>query len=103
MDPTTGHGANAVRSRLRQSRRFASAGYRDDKSRPAAYEVWSGEEQGALGSLAYAKTHIAAVARATTAGATAVPEFLRRRAGLFVFNAEHAFPAKGSTRPTSPG
>lgn len=49
------------------------------------------------------RTHIAAVARATTAGATAVPEFLRRRAGLFVFNAEHAFPAKGSTRPTSPG
>ena len=40
--------------------------------------LWTGEEQGALGSLGYVKAHVAAVPRATTDSAMAVPEFLRR-------------------------
>jgi peptidase M28-like protein len=52
--------------------------------------LWTGEEQGALGSLGYVKTHVAAVPRATTDSAMAVPEFLRRRAGPIVPRAEHA-------------
>jgi Peptidase family M28 len=52
--------------------------------------LWTGEEQGALGSLGYVKAHVAAVPRATTDSAMAVPEFLRRRAGPIVFKAEHA-------------
>jgi carboxypeptidase Q len=52
--------------------------------------LWTGEEQGALGSLNYVKTHVAAVPRATTDAALAVPEFLRRRAGPIVFKSEHA-------------
>jgi len=52
--------------------------------------LWTGEEQGALGSLGYVKTHVATVPRATTDSAMAVPEFLRRRAGPIVFKTEHA-------------
>ena len=52
--------------------------------------LWTGEEQGALGSLGYVKAHVAAVPRATADAARAVPEFLRRRAGPIVFKAEHA-------------
>jgi hypothetical protein len=52
--------------------------------------LWTGEEQGALGSLGYVKTHIAAVPRATTDAAMAVPEFLRRRAGSIMFKPEHS-------------
>jgi carboxypeptidase Q len=52
--------------------------------------LWTGEEQGALGSLGYVKAHVAAVPRATTDAAMAVPEFLRRRAGPIVFKVEHA-------------
>ena len=52
--------------------------------------LWTGEEQGALGSLGYVKTHVAAVPRATTDSAMAVPEFLRRKAGPIVFKSEHA-------------
>ena len=52
--------------------------------------LWTGEEQGALGSLGYVKTHVAAVPRATTDAAMAVPEFLRRKAGPIVFKAEHS-------------
>jgi carboxypeptidase Q len=52
--------------------------------------LWTGEEQGALGSLGYVNTHVAAVPRATTDAAMAVPEFLRRRAGPIVFKPEHS-------------
>ena len=52
--------------------------------------LWTGEEQGALGSLGYVKTHVAAVPRATTDAAMAVPEFLRRRAGPITFKPEHS-------------
>jgi hypothetical protein len=52
--------------------------------------LWTGEEQGALGSLGYVKAHVATVPRATTDSAMAVPEFLRRRAGPIAFKPEHA-------------
>jgi hypothetical protein len=52
--------------------------------------LWTGEEQGALGSLGYVKTHVATVPRATTDAAMAVPEFLRRRAGAITFKLEHS-------------
>jgi len=52
--------------------------------------LWTGEEQGALGSLGYVKTHVAALPRATTDAAMAVPEFLRRGAGPIVFKTEHS-------------
>jgi carboxypeptidase Q len=52
--------------------------------------LWTGEEQGALGSLGYVKTHVAVVPRATTDAAMAVPEFLRRRAGPIMFKPEHS-------------
>jgi carboxypeptidase Q len=52
--------------------------------------LWTGEEQGALGSLGYVKTHVATVPRATTDAAMAVPEFLRRRSGPIMLKAEHA-------------
>jgi carboxypeptidase Q len=52
--------------------------------------LWTGEEQGALGSLGYVKTHVATVPRATTDAAMAVPEFLRRRAGPITFKLEHS-------------
>jgi carboxypeptidase Q len=52
--------------------------------------LWTGEEQGALGSLGYVNTHVATVPRATTDAAMAVPEFLRRRAGPITFKAGHA-------------
>jgi hypothetical protein len=52
--------------------------------------LWTGEEQGALGSLGYVTRHVATVPRATTPEALSVPEFLRRRTGPIVPKAEHA-------------
>jgi hypothetical protein len=52
--------------------------------------LWTGEEQGALGSLAYVARHIATVPRATTPEALRVPEFLRLRTGPIVPQADHA-------------
>lgn len=52
--------------------------------------LWTGEEQGALGSLAYVNRHVAAIPRATTPAALQVLEFLRRRSGPIVPKAEHA-------------
>lgn len=50
--------------------------------------LWTGEEQGALGSLAYVNRHVAATPRATTPGALQVMKFLRRRSGPIVPKAE---------------
>jgi hypothetical protein len=52
--------------------------------------LWSGEEQGALGSLDYVKRYIATVPRATTPEALRVPEFIRRRSGPIVLKPDHA-------------
>jgi carboxypeptidase Q len=52
--------------------------------------LWSGEEQGALGSLDYVKRHIATAPRATTPDALRVPELMRRRSGPMVPKADHA-------------
>lgn len=51
--------------------------------------LWTGEEQGALGSLGYVNRHVATIPRATTAAALQVMEFLRRRSGPVVPKAEH--------------
>jgi hypothetical protein len=52
--------------------------------------LWTGEEQGALGSLAYVKRYIADVPRAATPAQARVPEFARRRVGPVVPKADHA-------------
>ncbi len=51
--------------------------------------LWTGEEQGALGSLAYVNRHVATIPRATTPAALQVMEFLRRRSGPIVPKTEH--------------
>jgi hypothetical protein len=52
--------------------------------------LWTGEEQGLLGSLAYVKRHIADLPRATTAAQLAMPESVRRRTGPAVAKSDHA-------------
>lgn len=52
--------------------------------------LWTGEEQGLLGSLAYVKRHIGDTPRATTAAQLVMPEFTRRRTGPVVPKPEHA-------------
>jgi peptidase M28-like protein len=52
--------------------------------------LWTGEEQGLLGSLAYVKRHIADLPRATTAAQLAMPESVRRRTGPAVPKPDHA-------------
>jgi carboxypeptidase Q len=43
--------------------------------------LWSGEEQGELGSLHYVEKHFATLGRATTPGQLQVPEYLRKPIG----------------------
>jgi carboxypeptidase Q len=43
--------------------------------------LWSGEEQGEVGSLAYVKQHFATIGRSTTPDQLQVPEFLREVVG----------------------
>jgi hypothetical protein len=52
--------------------------------------LWTGEEQGLLGSLAYVKRHLADLPRATTAAQLSMPEFARRRAGPAIPKPDHA-------------
>jgi carboxypeptidase Q len=52
--------------------------------------LWTGEEQGLLGSLAYVKRHVADVPRDTTPAQLRIPEAMRRRAGVVVPKAGHA-------------
>jgi carboxypeptidase Q len=52
--------------------------------------LWSGEEQGELGSLGYVHQHFATVAQSTTPEELALPEFLRQRVGPVVVKPEHA-------------
>jgi Zn-dependent M28 family amino/carboxypeptidase len=52
--------------------------------------LWTGEEQGALGSLSYVNRRVAELPRATTPEQRRIPEFMRYRAGPVVPRAEHA-------------
>ena len=52
--------------------------------------LWTGEEQGALGSLSYVNRRVAELPRATTAEQLRVPEFMRRRFGPMVPKAEYS-------------
>src|SRR5262249_21791486 len=52
--------------------------------------LWTGEEQGALGSREYIKRHIAAVPLATTPAQLRMPELLRRKTGPVVPKPDHA-------------
>jgi Zn-dependent M28 family amino/carboxypeptidase len=51
--------------------------------------LWTGEEQGLLGSMAYVKRHIADLPRAATAAQLLIPEFARRSAGPAVPKPDH--------------
>ena len=48
--------------------------------------LWTGEEQGALGSLEYVKRHVATIPRANTPAQMRVPEFIRQTTGPMVRN-----------------
>jgi Zn-dependent M28 family amino/carboxypeptidase len=52
--------------------------------------LWTGEEQGLLGSLAYVKRNIADVPRASTPPQLVIPEAMRQRAGPIVPKPDHA-------------
>jgi carboxypeptidase Q len=52
--------------------------------------LWSGEEQGEMGSLEYVRQHFGAVAASTTAEQVAVPLFLRERVGPVSVKPEQA-------------
>jgi len=52
--------------------------------------LWTGEEQGLLGSLAYVKRHVAAIPRATTPAQLLMPEFARQRTGRLEPKSDHA-------------
>ena len=52
--------------------------------------LWTGHEQGAIGSTAYIARYVAEVPRATTREQMRLPEGFRRRVGPFVPKAEHS-------------
>jgi hypothetical protein len=52
--------------------------------------LWTGEEQGLLGSLAYVKRHIAEVSRASTLEQLRIPEAMRSRSGPIATRPDHA-------------
>jgi carboxypeptidase Q len=52
--------------------------------------LFTGEEQGALGSLRYVNRQVAALPRATTPAQLRIPEFMRARAGAPIPGPEHA-------------
>jgi carboxypeptidase Q len=52
--------------------------------------LWSGEEQGEIGSLAYVAKHFATVGLSTTPAQSAIPEFLREVVGPLKLQPEHA-------------
>jgi Zn-dependent M28 family amino/carboxypeptidase len=59
-------------------------------SRTIRIALWTGEEQGLLGSLAYVTRHIADLPRASTPAQLLMPEFARRRVGPAVPKPDHA-------------
>ncbi len=52
--------------------------------------LWTGEEQGLLGSLAYLRRHIAEVQFASTPEQLRIPEAMRQRVGPIVTKPDHA-------------
>jgi hypothetical protein len=52
--------------------------------------LWTGEEQGLLGSVGYVNRHIASVPRAATPGQLQIPEGMRRQTGPVVPKPDHA-------------
>jgi carboxypeptidase Q len=52
--------------------------------------LWTGEEQGLLGSTAYVGRHIAVVPRAATPAQLRIPEAMRQRTGAVVPKPDHA-------------
>jgi hypothetical protein len=52
--------------------------------------LWSGEEQGEIGSLAYVHKHFGTIGLSTTPEEMAVPEFMRERIGPVVLQPEQA-------------
>ena len=52
--------------------------------------LWTGEEQGVLGSSEFVRRHIATVPLADTPEQTRMPEFLRRRTGPVALKPDHA-------------
>jgi Zn-dependent M28 family amino/carboxypeptidase len=52
--------------------------------------LWTGEEQGMLGSRAYVKRHIATIPTADTPEQLRIPEFLRRTIGPIAPKADHS-------------
>jgi hypothetical protein len=59
-------------------------------ARTITVALWTGEEQGLLGSAAYVKRHIADVPRATTPEQLRIPEPTRQRVGPLVVKPDHA-------------
>jgi hypothetical protein len=59
------------------------------KRRTIRIALWTGEQQGALGSLSYVNRRVARLPRATTPAQLRIPEFMRARAGPPVRGPEH--------------
>jgi Peptidase family M28 len=59
-------------------------------ARTITVALWTGEEQGLLGSAAYVKRHIADAPRATTPEQLRLPEPTRQRVGPIVVKPDHA-------------
>ena len=59
------------------------------QKRPIRVALWTGHEQGAIGSTAYVNRYVADVPRASTPEQMRLPLGFRRRAGPFVPKAEH--------------
>jgi carboxypeptidase Q len=59
-------------------------------ARTITVALWTGEEQGLLGSAAYVKRHIADAPRATTPEQLRMPELMRQRVGPIVVKSDHA-------------
>jgi Zn-dependent M28 family amino/carboxypeptidase len=58
-------------------------------ARTISVALWTGEEQGLLGSAAYVKRHIADAPRATTPEQLRLPESIRQRVGPIVVKPDH--------------
>jgi hypothetical protein len=59
-------------------------------ARTITVALWTGEEQGLLGSAAYVKRHIADAPRATRPEQLRLPELIRQRIGPIVVKPDHA-------------
>jgi len=83
----TDDGAGSIVA-LEVMRIFTALGIRPRRTIRIA--LWTGEEQGELGSLAYVHKHFGAVGLSTTPEQMALPEFLREQTGPVTLQPEHA-------------